>query len=583
MTESEYNASIGKIAPGKMKLLPAGTPRPSPIVQKSDGKVIVTPFNPGKTQTATVAPKAGTSTGNKVKTDTPALGKGKAKRSSKPMPRKLRKGYQNTAKYKNASKSQQKAMDNAFKRQQNAEKWLKKKKANKSSGKTKLSVGGVIKHNNGYKIFPNKPTYLNFDFTNTGWNPSNFEQRPSKVSAAQVSTQSPSKPVSASPGPEIQNDTPTPLRVGEPFADKHGNVYGNIYGKGLNKSRFRIGEPIDLGVDTDSYFDRQRRAARTTESGIYLGGEEPKYSLYGNNVVQKNPLADVKEYKSTVEQYDHTPFNRKPIHNYGPGLEWLRKTISNRANMESTLLAQKAASKYGTKTGLETQHLRTSSPYESFARDQADQMRSLGSRLATASSDIERGNLAQLDAESRAQRTILQGRAGDLQRNDQIRSQQQQSNARTNEYNTNVVDFNRDAGARSEAAQLQLGAQERLQRGLNDGAWVAGVTKELADKPRRDLFNRYVTEMQDPNIQGMQQYYQDKTSTEAIAEKKRQWDIYQEDLKKAEPMHKKVEYEDSEDYANYMKEVKKQVAPMQQKMGMLANISNLLAVYGGGA
>lgn len=48
-------------------------------------------------------------------------------------------------------------------------------------------------------------------------------------------------------------------------------------------------------------------------------------------------------------------------------------------------------------------------------------------------------------------------------------------------------------------------------------------------------------------------------------------------------MHKKVEYEDSEDYANYMKEVKKQVAPMQQKMGMLANISNLLAVYGGGA
>ena len=251
--------------------------------------------------------------------------------------------------------------------------------------------------------------------------------------------------------------------------------------------------------------------------------------------------------------------------------------------MESTILAQKAASKYGTQSGIESQHIRTGTPYESFALDQAGKMRGLGRRLATASADIDKGNLARLDAESRAQGTILQGRMGDVQRNDQIRSQQQQMNARTNEYNTRVADFNRAAGANSEKEQLQLSAKERLQRGLNDGAWIQGITKELADKPRKDLFNRYITEMQDPNIAGRQQYYQEMTSAETLAERKRMWDKEQKSLWDANNSHRIVPFEESEGYVNYMKEVNRQARPMQQKMNMLTNIGNLLAVYGGGA
>ena len=64
-----------------------------------------------------------------------------------------------------------------------------------------------------------------------------------------------------------------------------------MYGRGLRRpNEYRIGDPLNFGIDTDSYFDRQRRAARTTESGIYLGQQDPEYPLYSGTNHSGNPL-----------------------------------------------------------------------------------------------------------------------------------------------------------------------------------------------------------------------------------------------------------------------------------------------------
>lgn len=160
MTESEYNASIGKIAPGKMKLLPAGTPRPSTVTKTKSGDVIRTPHTayskqPGKASTAS----AGTNTKSGSVIITPYTAKQpnkagvqKPKVSAKAKSTKVTPRHRTTKKYKEGSKEVRAKMDKAAREQaKNSKKWLKEFYAKKRAKRSKLEQGGILKHNLGGK------------------------------------------------------------------------------------------------------------------------------------------------------------------------------------------------------------------------------------------------------------------------------------------------------------------------------------------------------------------------------------------------------------------------------------------------
>lgn len=64
-----------------------------------------------------------------------------------------------------------------------------------------------------------------------------------------------------------------------------------MYGRGLRRpNEYRIGDPLNFDPSYKGYLERQRRQRQTTESGLYLGQEDPKYSLYSGTNHSGNPL-----------------------------------------------------------------------------------------------------------------------------------------------------------------------------------------------------------------------------------------------------------------------------------------------------
>ena len=146
-------------------------------------------------------------------------------------------------------------------------------------------------------------------------------------------------------------------------------------------------------------------------------------------------------------------------------------------------------------------------------------------------------------------------------------------------HNTAVGNQQSEIGGRARQALYNEAAGLKQKTGENYSAFLAGLKREHADKPRRTLFDRYITEMQDPNIEGVREWYDKMTSDEAIASKRNDYMKIEEAKKKANVNHEIIPYEQSQEYLDYIKHINREVAPISTKMSRLNQIASILSMY----
>lgn len=186
---------------------------------------------------------------------------------------------------------------------------------------------------------------------------------------------------------------------------------------------------------------------------------------------------------------------------------------------------------------------------------------------------------AMLTGQKNASDLIMRAVSEDANRNKGIQDQQMAIDRETMAHNTAVANQQSEIGGRARQAIYNEAAGLKQKTGENYSAFLAGLKRESADKPRRTLFDRYVTEMQDPNIEGAREWYEQMTADEKIAGMRNSYNKRQESLKKANINHVVTPYEQSQEYLDYIKHVNKQVAPITTKMGKVSQIASLLSLY----
>lgn len=500
----------------------------------------------------------------KVKSKTNStLGTGKYKRSAKPIPRTIHKNFKNAPWYKKMTPKEQATTIRKFKSQENAKKWLQaSKEAKKNLKTTKKQEGGIIKHQVG------GPVDYEFPWTipTAPW------QKVTPYGTTPTST------VSAVNEGSTKATNPTY------FWDNPGL---------MSKTSRKWGDPsvFNTQITTptlEDYFNRNKRTPLTTPGGYSVQAEKPKYSYNSAVDYSTNPLSSAVSTEDPgllADKYGHISWDRNKFKhkNLGPLYESGRLLTSELHNRESSRLRSRGIVDSIPKlSGMSSTHLRTSTPLTMEAYKQAGGIQS-GARRVGRTVNMNDSMSAMLTGQKNAAELIMRAASEDANRNKGIQDQQVSIDRDTMGRNIDMSNQQAEIGGRARQALYNEAAGLKQKTGENYSAFLAGLKRENADKPRRTLFDRYITEMQDPNIEGAREWYGQMTSDEKIAGMRNDYNKRQEALKealkKSNVDHVIIPYEQSQEYLDYIKHVNREVAPISTKMGRINQIASILSMY----
>ena len=345
----------------------------------------------------------------------------------------------------------------------------------------------------------------------------------------------------------------------------------------MSKTSRKWGDPsvFNTQITTptlEDYFDRKRNTPLTTPGGYSLQAEKPDYS-YNPSYPEDPGLL--------VDQYGHISWDRNKFKhkNLGPAYEAGRLLTSELHNRASSILRSRGIIDSIPKlSGMSSTHLRTSTPLTMEAYRQAGGIQS-GARRVGRTVNINDSMAAMLTGQKNAAELIMRAASEAVNRNRGIQDQQVSIDRDTMGRNIAMSNQQAEIGGRARQALYNEAAGLKQKTGENYSSFLAGLKRENADQPRRTLFDRYITEMQDPNIEGAREWYGEMTSDEKIASMRNAYMKVQEAKKKVNRYHKIIPYEQTQEYLDYIKHVNREVAPISTKMSRINQIAHILSMY----
>ncbi len=237
---------------------------------------------------------------------------------------------------------------------------------------------------------------------------------------------------------------------------------------------------------------------------------------FTDNSIIQDKIRKNKEgnFDSTVDAYVNIPNKAKPYSNIVPALESLRFGIGEWGNSRNIGAQQRASAEIPKLSHMTAPHFRTSTPFSAVAETMAGKTRNIGRRLLNSSSDINGGYGAMFTANKQANDIELQGKYQDMQLNNQIQGQQQQSDSKVNEYNLQVSDKQSAMGSSARANISRLSGMGYAQTAMNWQNYLAAMGKEAQMHPHRKAMWDYTQKLQNPNYQGVFAHLEQLSSDE---------------------------------------------------------------------
>jgi len=141
-----------------------------------------------------------------------------------------------------------------------------------------------------------------------------------------------------------------------------------------------------------------------------------------------------------------------------------------------------------------------------LAFKQAEEATRAARGIGRSTSDIDKSIAAQLEGTKQASNIQLAGITEDIRKNEAIRGQQLESDARVNELNRNIMNQQAQMGAESRSKLYQIYANLAAMNNTGTQNYLSTLGRELNLKPVREMYWNFQQESMNPNITGLQKH-----------------------------------------------------------------------------
>ena len=249
----------------------------------------------------------------------------------------------------------------------------------------------------------------------------------------------------------------------------------------------------------------------------------PKYTLL-------NQYADIKKYpfvngiisgkpiqRSTgastgttsdgmIKAYQIQPFTPEKYKNWSFLTETGKLLTSRIGNRRATDLTAQAVAQVPLLTTASRTYLPTNMGTSNLAFKQAEEATRAARGIGRSTSDIDKSIAAQLEGTKQASNIQLAGITEDIRKNEAIRGQQLESDARVNELNRNIMNQQAQMGAESRSKLYQIYANLAAMNNTGTQNYLSTLGRELNLKPVREMYWNFQQESMNPNITGLQKH-----------------------------------------------------------------------------
>lgn len=202
--------------------------------------------------------------------------------------------------------------------------------------------------------------------------------------------------------------------------------------------------------------------------------------------------------------------------------------------------------------GISQTYLRIDKPSTLLANKQAANVSSQASRIARATSDLDKGRAIQLQGQAQASDIVAQGQQADLARIDKLRAAQLENKAQVDQYNTQVLAKNRALSAEAAKNLHLINANQILAQNAALANFIRSAEKNQGISEYKAAMDEYWKFANDPALKAQTEAYQKEAGPEG---EKAARAIYEE----AKAAYKGTDYaksfEESQEHAAWQKKV----------------------------